>query len=469
MACPAFDWNHPDDVAPSRRYDRTAKEEVSMKHFLILSLVLASAGPVAAEPGQTWAGYVAQVACGAVHVEHRSLAQVLAQDLADTAPGIQVTSTMQPPGITATAGDGVYRAIYGGSRRGCTLYPPGTRAPARVTQVDAGLRPNQAAPWPLGERVTLTPMPALEQALDHGFSEPDPTRPRVTRAVVVVHHGQIVAERYAPGFTAATPQLGWSMNKSITGALTGIAVERGLLRVDDTASIGDWPEAARPTITIADLLHMSSGLVWDETYHPGSDVARALFGAEDAVRVVTERPPGPKPPGTVFNYSTGDTLALAAVLKGVVGDVADFAQTALFDRIGMHTAVIERDASGNLLSGAMGYATPRDWARFGLLFLNQGLWYGEQVVPASWVDYSRTPAPASMTREYGAQFWLIPNLPGLPLELPRDTFMAVGHMGQSVVIVPSRDLVIVRMGWAPNGLDGDPMPLILEVLAALPT
>ncbi|HTF32620.1 MAG TPA: serine hydrolase [Myxococcota bacterium] len=304
----------------------------------------------------------------------------------------------------------------------------------------------------------------LSRALDEAFSEPELARLRRTRAVVVVHGGRIVAERYAPGFGPQTPLLGWSMTKSVTNALCGILLREGKLELSMPAPVPEWKGVgdARREITVDLLLRQSSGLRWNEVYETSpfdSSVINMLYGLghRDMAAFAASQPLA-HPPGTVWSYSSGTTLILSRILRSLIGSDSDyhaFPRRELFERIGMKSAVMEPDVAGTFVGSSYSYATARDWARFGLLYLRDGTWEGERILPAGWVDYTRTPAPAAPHGEYGAHFWLNAGAAerGAPSPDPRapaDLFYASGHDGQVVAIVPSRDLVIVRAGLTPD-------------------
>jgi len=321
----------------------------------------------------------------------------------------------------------------------------------------------------------------LSRALDDAFSEPDPGRLRRTRAVVVVHGGRIVAERYAEGFGPQTPLFGWSMTKSVTNALCGILVREGKLDLFAPALVPEWNHAgdARRAISVDLLLRQSSGLRWNEVYETSpfdSSVIAMLYGIghRDMAAFAASQPLA-HPPGTVWYYSSGTTLILSRILHSLIGSEADyhaFPRRELFERIGMKSALIEPDAAGTFVGSSYSYATARDWARFGLLYLRDGTWEGARILPVGWVDYTRTPAPAAPHGEYGAHFWLNAGAAnrGAPSPDPRapaDLFYASGHDGQVVAIVPSRDLVIVRAGLTPDDGRYDLNGFLAEVVAAL--
>jgi len=342
----------------------------------------------------------------------------------------------------------------------------------------------EAVPWPDGELLPGDPPPAnidmsaLGAALDKVFAEPDPKNLRRTRAVVVVQDGRLAAERYAPGFTKDTPLISWSVGKSITSALVGILVGQGKWGVMEPAPIAEWQGADDPrkAITIDDLLHMSSGLEWYEAYadHPVSDVNRMLFLKGDMAAYAAGRKLVAKP-GTKWEYSTGSAMLLNRIIREAVGNREEywaFPRNALFNRIGMRGAVMEPDAVGTFSGGSYIYATARDFARFGLLYLQDGVWNGERILPEGWVHYTTTPAAAAdKLRDYGAQFWL--NAGNVQDEtkrmlpkLPTDAFFCDGYQGQLIAIIPSAKLVIVRLGMTWEG-DWGTEEFLAGILAAV--
>jgi hypothetical protein len=334
--------------------------------------------------------------------------------------------------------------------------------------------------WPEG-KLAPPAQAALEAALDGAFAEPDPAHPRGTRAVVVVVQGRVVGERYASGFGPGTRLLGWSMTKSVTNALVGVLVGEGRLRVDAPPDVPAWRGGGDPRreITVDQLLRMSSGLDWTERYSVGirpSDVIEMLYGRGHLDMAGYASGRGLEvPPGSVWKYSSGTSVLLSAILRSTLNDDAAyraFPRRGLFDRIGMRSAVLEADAAGTFVGSSYGWATARDWARFGLLYLRDGVWNGDRVLPPGWVDYTRTPAPAAPRGEYGAHFWLNAGSsdgsapPPLP-RAPRDLLYASGHDGQCVSIVPSRDLVVVRLGITPGFWSGPYEEFIANVVAAV--
>jgi len=266
-----------------------------------------------------------------------------------------------------------------------------------------------------------------------------------TRSVIVIYKNKIIAEKYADGFNKNSRILGWSMTKSITGTLFGILQKQGKFDIMKPAPIKEWATDERSKITTNDLLHMNSGLEWEEDYGKISDVTKMLFIEEDMTKSQINKPLIGKPNNT-WNYSSGTTNLLSGILRKQFKthqEYLDFWYTNLLDKIGMNSAIVETDMAGNFVGSSYGWATTRDWAKFGLLYLHKGNWNGEQIFDESWAKYVSTPTNTS-NGQYGAQFWL--NAGGRFSNAPKDMFYASGYQGQMVAIFPSHDLVIVRMG-----------------------
>lgn len=282
----------------------------------------------------------------------------------------------------------------------------------------------------------------LKRALDNAFVATETSK---TRTVLVAYKNQIIAERYADGFTAETPILGWSMTKSILGTLYGILEYQGKLDLNSSTSIASWQNDERKHITFNHLLRMQSGLEWDEDYSKISDVTRMLFSNSDMTTVQREKNAIARPT-EIWNYSSGTTNLLSGILRKQFDthqEYLDFPYAALIDKIGMHSMIIEVDMMGNFVGSSYAWANTRDWAKFGLLYLNKGNWNGEQLFSPAWVDYVKKPTLNS-DGTYGAHFWL--NAEGKYPDVPRDLFSANGFQGQRVFIIPSKDLVVVRTG-----------------------
>lgn len=266
-----------------------------------------------------------------------------------------------------------------------------------------------------------------------------------TRAVVVVYKNQIIAEKYDTGFDKNSKILGWSMTKSITATLFGILQYQGKLNVQSKPNFKEWQNDDRKNITIHNLLQMNSGLEWDENYDKISDATKMLFLSRNMGNIQRDKPLVGKPNET-WNYSSGTTNLLSNILRmqfKTHQEYLDFWYTNLIDKIGMNSMLIEADLDGNYVGSSYGWATPRDWAKFGLLYLHNGNWNGTELFDKNWVDYATTPTPTS-DNGYGAQIWL--NRGKKYADVPKSMYSFNGYQGQNVFVLPEQDLVVVRMG-----------------------
>src|SRR6185295_9069409 len=267
--------------------------------------------------------------------------------------------------------------------------------------------------WPYGDRL-VTAFPQnfnkdhLQKAVNNVMNETSADgRSAFTRAVLILYDGNIIAEQYAPGFGRNTVMLGWSMSKSLTAAMVGILVNQNKLSVDEPASLAVWANTEKRNITIKNLLQQTTGLDFTENYTRPSSVTKMLFRKGD-MAAYTASLPLKYDPGTVFNYSSGNSNILSDVIRHVVGekDYAAFPYTELFYKINAYSFLLEPDASGTYIGSSYSYATARDFARFGLLYYNNGMWNGQQVLPASWVRESVQASSGDKRKHYGYQFWL---------------------------------------------------------------
>jgi CubicO group peptidase (beta-lactamase class C family) len=288
----------------------------------------------------------------------------------------------------------------------------------------------------------------INQLVENAFDKKGEKTKR-TRALLIIYKDRIIAEKYDTGFNKNSKILGWSMTKSITATLFGILEKQKGFNIYQPAPIPEWANDDRKKITTNALLHMNSGLEWDEHYDRICDATEMLFQAEDMTRVQLEKPLAFQP-NTHWNYSSGTTNLLSGILRKQFKthqEYLDFWYSALIDKIGMHSMLVETDMTGNYVGSSYGWATARDWAKFGLLYLHQGNWNGEQLFKPSWAKYVAKPTNTSNGR-YGGQFWL--NSSGYFPDAPKDMYYASGFQGQMVAIFPSHDLVIVRMGLKEN-------------------
>jgi len=323
--------------------------------------------------------------------------------------------------------------------------------------VKTRLRDAASQPWPMGDAPPKDAAPTgidrarVTKALDLAFSDPE----GLTAGVVIVHKGQIVGERYMPGITKDTQLESWSMGKSLTATLFALLVKDGVYKIDDPVPVPEWRAAGDPrgAIRIVDLLHMSSGLRFiagqdpDYTIDKGyPDHTLIYTGAIDAFTHSMTRPLQ-FPPNTEGRYRNSDPLMIGWLIKQAVTkrgeEYLTYPQRALFDRIGIRRQVLETDPFGNFLLTGYDYGTARNWARIGLLYLQDGVWQGQHLLPEGWATFVSTPAPAWKQPVYGGLFWV--NGDGA-WPIPRSAYLANGAGGQRTIIIPTHDLVVVRMG-----------------------
>jgi len=342
--------------------------------------------------------------------------------------------------------------------QGCIIQTPGKPGihfkpvPVTTTLPDAALQP-----WPMGDRPDNMPRPAgidkvkLDAAVDAAFADPA----ALTAAFLVLYKNRIVAERYMPGITRETQLESWSMGKSITSTLFGLLVKDGTYTLEQPAPVAPWqsPNDERSKIRNVDLLRMSAGLRFlaeqDPDYSPDKGYADHFYiytGAVDAFEYSINRPLQ-FPPNTEGRYRNCDPLTIGYLIKQAVEkrgqEYLTWPQRALFDRIGIRRQVLETDPYGNFLLSGYDYGTARNWARIGLLYLQNGKSQGSQLLPEDWAKFVSTPAPAWKRNNYGGFFWVNGDS---RWNLPRNAYYAAGAGGQNTWIVPSHDLVVVRMG-----------------------
>ncbi|SHL28330.1 serine hydrolase domain-containing protein [Bradyrhizobium lablabi] len=315
--------------------------------------------------------------------------------------------------------------------------------------------------------------PALKTALDHAFEEPAEPPFRRTKAVVVVHDGKVIAERYADGIGIDTPLLGFSMTKSVINALIGILTQQGLVTPSMPAPIPEWRGDLRREIEVEHLLRMTTGLALDET-NSGFDPSSQMVYLHNDMAGFAVNAAVVAPPGSRWAYSSPTTQILARIVRDAVGgpeQTLAFAWRELFNPLGMRNVTLEFDGAGTLQGSTYMLASARDWARFGLLYLNDGIVDGKRILHEDWVDFS---AAATLDTDYGAGFWTNrsdhPSARGrVRLGIPRDAFFASGDLGQRIVIMPSQHLVVVRLGDSvdPTGDIRGLGRLVKEVIAAV--
>jgi Beta-lactamase class C and other penicillin binding proteins len=319
--------------------------------------------------------------------------------------------------------------------------------------------------WPLGDIVKGTPEGINAEGLKNISKRliTDNAYSGDAFAFMVLYKGVPVAEAYKPQFNEHTRFLSWSMAKSFTNALTGILVKEGKMNIMAPAGLKEWQGDERSKITLNDLLQMQSGLKWNEDYGSRSDVNLMLHNEGDMAAYAIDQP-SEFPTGTHWYYSSGTANIVSYLIRKQFSNDTTYykyVHTQLFNRIGAPDIVFEVDPSGTMVGSSYLYATARDYARFGLLYLNDGVFNGERILPEGWVKYTTTPAADSKDK-YGAFFWL--NLAGENPSAPKDMFSAEGHDGQQIFIIPSKEMVIVVLGYSPGSHRMDFDTLLTDIL-----
>lgn len=411
-------------------------------------------------------GYAAKKVCTCTYVTDRSKEEVEQHDLYFTIlPMVKNTLDKSLKSVTST--------LFGLSPQ-TAIYKPGLGCVLLQGEDDYNVefpRVLETADHPevLNEQPLKTEgidLNILKKAIDNEFNQDGNLSTKQTTSIIVIHRDTLIAERYAPPFTRDMAQLGWSMTKSWMNAFAGILVKDGLISIEKDHLFPEWKNDHRKDIKLKHLLNMVSGLEWNEDYATVSDATRMLYYSEDVSSIALSKPLTFEP-GIEWYYSSGTTNLLSRYYRNVLGNESTyltFLKQRLFDKLNMSSAFIETDESGTMIGSSYGYATPRDWAKFGLLYLHDGLWQGQRILPEGWVDYSKTVVDGSKGK-YGAQFWLNQNGVQYP-DAPHDMIIADGFLGQYVFVIPSYDVVIVRMGTGKAGFDEN--MFLKNVLSAIP-
>lgn len=490
-------------------------------------LVLAPVSNAAAQAGYDYhrfteaitdRGFQAMATCNGLFVSNRTLEQIYAGELRAQGKALpQSQVEIDRTRLTVAVGDAdgaagpVMRAAYRDGLGCIVMAPDQTFADVDKLPILRMSPPQgdaESIAWPDGDRVAPKPRPsdvnrtALDAAGNWAFDRAahGGHAGQVTLSLLVVRHGDIVYERYADGVDRHTRTRTWSAAKSIAGSLIGIAMRKGLLKLDDPLPIAwppdelnemhsrvrsrmpmvtveEWPprhhEPApdpRATITLRHVLNMSSGLYpVDNQYGAAIGSNLTYFGGWNSTLGAADRGLV-RQPGTVWDYENYDTLLGVLALKAALGSDSvylEFPRRELFDRIGMRSTVAGVDRFGNFVMSSQVYTNARDLARLGLLHLNRGMWHGERILPEEWVDFARTAAPATARfgNFYGGTWWLVQDA---RTDVPQDAYTMAGSRGQYAIVIPSQDMVIVRRGLDGAGPGFPTWDLVAEVLKAFP-
>ena len=434
-------------------------------------------------------GQQAVFMCNGLFTGNRTLKNVFAQELAFLPQPVGtprggdyvINKTRQAVAIGAGEGTPIMRAAFR-EGIGCVILAPDQtfedidRLPILELPYPSG-DPATIA-WPDGDLITDRSLPAgvdaaaLQAASDWAFDRE--SLEQVTLSLLVVHNGRILHERYAPGMDMTTRTRTWSTAKSIAVTLIGMLVDQGRMQLDEPLGLEWLPRARSPetdprnAITLRHVLNMSSGLDTIDNggleYATGSGMS--YWAGASSVRGAL-RQAMIREPGTNWDYENYDTLLAVYKMKQVLGKQAyrEFPRRALLDKIGMRNTLVSTDRFGDFILSSQVYTNARDLARFGMLYLQNGVWNGERLLSEEWIDFVRTPAPATVGRgsQYGGQWWLVPENRD---DVPKDAYSTSGNRGQYAVVVPSHDLVIVRRGLDYGRQGFDRWGLVREVLKA---
>jgi CubicO group peptidase (beta-lactamase class C family) len=429
----------------------TVKKTAKVAVLVLTLAILAYAGAYLGRLTSNGSGFVAKHLCSLIHVSgidpERAQAIYIDRFVEPFGPLLDIEP--QPDGVEARILWGSGRAVYRGDL-GCIVEEGEGPLPSfDMPEVDASPLP-AATPE---EMAATFDAEALQDAVGGAF------RPvaRNTLAVLVLHRGRVVSERYAEGITPQTRLPGWSMTKSVTATLVGILEGDGIVDVHAPGAISEWrgTEDPRADITLDQLLRMTSGLDITEDQSGADPNSRMLFNVPDAAAYAAGRRLQTEP-GKHWEYMSGNTVlvsrAISQVLGGSLGVTLDFVHDRLFEPLGITSAVMEPDPAGTLIGSSFMLATAREWAKLGQLYVDDGVWEGVRIFPPAWRSYVTRHTPESGGRAYGAGFWLTsPDGESGWNGVPLDAFYMDGFQGQVVMMIPSEELVLVRLGASPIG------------------
>jgi CubicO group peptidase (beta-lactamase class C family) len=445
----------------------TRRRKIILATTAIACVGLALGAARARDVPKVATGFIADTLCSETFVSGLDPMRNLAET-SDAMPGtglltwamnLQIDRARKDVTVTLF-GIGRSRAVYR-EGLGCTLehgegitdvaLPPDEKQPALLPEI-------------AGPSIVPSQSEGLSAALDRAFTEPAQSPHRRTRAIVVMKAGRVIAERYADGIGPETQLLGFSMTKSVISALTGVLVRQGKLKLDGPAPVAAWghPDDPRHAITVDQLLRHTAGLALGSSLEASlgsafEPVNRMKFVEADMAAYAASIPLKTAP-GTAWNYHDGNTLILSRLIRNAAGggpaDALRFARRELFAPLGMRHVTLQLDGSGTIEGSSEMLASARDWARFGQLYLNDGVAGGKRILPEGWVNYSVTATPNAWVG-IGAGFWTNQGDSfGANFRVehgwPRDAFFAKGTIGQYTIVIPSEKLVIVRMGRSPN-------------------
>lgn len=426
-------------------------------------------------------GYAAKTTCSSVFVSGRKLDSVINEDIKNSATSFATVSVNENNKSATASFLGLKRKAIYRDGVGCTLVAKNNFDDSIALPPIKKIKKLHDDFWQI-EKPAYDSLFAtinfeqLNKAFNYAFEEKNTDSPRNTRAALVVHKGKLLKEQYAKDFTAKTPLLGWSMTKSVINALCGILVKEGKMALKEPTNFTEWADDHRTQITLNHLLQMNSGLYFKEDYSIASSVNEMLWLNGNCAKYAINQKLAHQP-GTFWNYASGTSNIISYLIKTKFDSeqaYLEFPHKKLFEPLGMSSAILEVDNNNTYIGSSFMYATGRDWAKFGMLYLQNGFWNGEQILPGGWVKYSSKRNEVSEYGTYAAHFWKNATEPTTDLEnkkywpnLPDDMYYASGYEGQNLVIIPSKELVIVRLGQTQKRKSWDMGLFVGEILKAL--
>jgi len=438
--------------------------------LLLIVVAIIFGGKYIIDRSMIFTGYAAKNLASGIFVATRSQESLEAEDLKFSLVGLASNEVDYENKIVYSnfVGFGKQTAIYREGLGVCLVSETDNIDELKKQSINLPTMPDSLANkyFPKGDKLRNNlsdyfDVEKLNNAIKNAFKQGN------TRAIIVAYDTIAMTEVYADGFAKDSKILGWSMSKSIASTMIGILSKQGKIDINKPAPIKEWENDDRKNITTRSILNMTSGLQWDENYGDISEVTRMLYEKTNCSKLAINQPKA-FTPDSVWAYSSGSSNILTEIVKRNftdINDYWDFPYKQLFHKISMYNTIMETDASGNFVGSSYTYATTRDWTRFGLLYLKNGIWYGDTILTPEWVKFTHKEAPNS-DGKYGAQFWLNKSGHELP-DAPDDIYFADGYQGQRVYIIPSKNLVITRMGLTKKKGSFDYNKMVVEIIDAL--
>jgi len=436
----------------------------------IFILILGFAAKYIVDRSMIFTGYAAKNLASGIFVANRTQESLESEDLKFSLVGLASSTVDYENKIVYSDfyGFGKQKAIYREGLGVCLEEKgqyPNTYKQGQILPPAPKWFENEY--WPKGQKIRknlakVFDIDKLNKAIDETFEQGGNTR-----SLIVCYDTLAFVEKYADGFTKDTKILGWSMSKSIASAMIGVLAKDGHIDINAPAPIQEWQIDKRKNITTRSILNMTSGLKWNEDYGDISEATVMLYEKSNHGQYAINQP-AEFAPDSVYEYCSGNSNILTEIVMRKINNDETYWQfpyQEIFYKISMFNTLMEADASGNFVGSSYTYATTRDWARFGLLYLNQGIWLGDTILTPDWVKFTQTAAPNS-NGDYGAQFWLNQSGRELP-DAPRDIYFADGYQGQRIYIIPSKKVVIVRMGLTKDKKSFDYNKMVTGILDAL--